>query len=78
MVEKSYDEELGYRLATLRRNLSITQEYLAEILQHDQTYVSKVETGKRQLSVFDYVSWCKALNLSSDDMIQLLNVNYKP
>ena len=63
--QKSFDEELGKYFADHRRGLSISQEFLADILRRDQTFVSKVETGKRTLSLFEFIRWARALNLSN-------------
>lgn len=70
--QKSFDEELGKYFADHRRGLSISQEYLSEILRRDQTFVSKVETGKRTLSIFEFIRWARALNLSNQEMLTLL------
>lgn len=70
--QKSFDEELGKYFADHRRGLSISQEYLAEILRRDQTFVSKVETGKRTLSLFEFIRWARALNLSNQEVLTLL------
>lgn len=70
--QKSFDEELGKCLADYRRGLSISQEYLADILRRDQTFVSKVETGKRTLALFEFIRWAKALNLSHQEMLDLI------
>ncbi len=42
---------LGARLKELRVKNSITQSQLAEYLGVDQSYISKFESGQRQLSV---------------------------
>jgi transcriptional regulator with XRE-family HTH domain len=70
--QSSFDNELGKSLADLRRGLAISQEYLAEILRRDQTFVSKIETGKRALSVQEFIRWTKALNLSSEEILNLI------
>lgn len=70
--QNSFDNELGRSLADLRRRLSISQEYLAEILRRDQTFISKIETGKRTLSVQEFIRWTKALNLTSKDVLNLM------
>lgn len=70
--QKSFDEELGKYFADHRRGLFISQEYLAEILRRDQTFVSKVETGKRTLSLFEFIRWARALNLSNQEVLPLL------
>lgn len=70
--QKSFDEELGRYFADHRRSLSISQEYLAEILRRDQTFVSKVETGKRTLTLFEFIRWAKALNLAQQEILTIL------
>lgn len=70
--QKSFDEELGKYFADHRRGLSISQEFLAGILRRDQTFVSKVETGKRTLSLFEFIRWARALNLSEQQRLTLL------
>jgi transcriptional regulator with XRE-family HTH domain len=72
MPQKSFDEKLGRYLADYRRGLSISQEYLAEILRRDQTFVSKVETGKRALSVFEFIRWARALNIAHQEILTIL------
>lgn len=71
MSDKSFDDVLGKRLAEVRRSLAISQEYLATMLRKDQTFVSKVETGKRSLTVHDFIGWIKALNLSEQEISEL-------
>lgn len=71
MTQKAFDEELGRRLADHRKRLAISQEYLGTMLRRDQTFVSKIETGKRTLSVFEFVRWAKALNLRESDLRDL-------
>jgi len=61
--QETFDEELGRTLAAHRRDLGISQDYLSSSLRRDQTFVSKVETGKRSITMFEYIRWCKALNL---------------
>ena len=57
------EQSLGEQLCRHRKRLGVSQEYLAEILRLDQTYISKTETGKRQLTVDEFARWCVALNL---------------
>lgn len=42
------------------------------MLRKDQTFVSKVETGKRSLTVHDFIGWTKALNLSDREISELI------
>lgn len=38
--------KLGQRIKSLRKNLNITQETLAELINMDITSLSKIETGR--------------------------------
>jgi len=71
VADKSFDEVLGKHLAEFRHSLAISQEYLATMLRKDQTFVSKVETGKRSLAVHDFIGWINALNLSEQEISDL-------
>lgn len=68
------DETLGKRLLDHRQRLGLSQNYLAELLNRDQTYVSKMENGRRQITVVDFLTWCKALNLSAETMLEVLKI----
>jgi transcriptional regulator with XRE-family HTH domain len=58
--------KIGKRIKELRRLKKISQEALANIAEVDRTYMTKVETGKRNVSV-------KVL----EKIILALDTNYK-
>ncbi len=68
------DKELGLRLQAARKKLGISQSYLADMLHRDQTAISKMECGARQMSVPDFLTWCKALNLPLEQVVELLKI----
>lgn len=70
--QKVFDEELGKKIAERRRAIPLSQEFVATILRKDQTFISKVETGRRTLSLFEFIRYSKALNLSKDEVINLI------
>jgi transcriptional regulator with XRE-family HTH domain len=70
--QEAFDEELGRRLGEHRKSLGVSQEYLGVMLQRDQTYISKIETGKRSLSAYELVRWSKALNLPGTEVNDLI------
>ncbi len=72
MPQENFDENLGRNLASRRRELSLSQEYLATILRRDQTYVSKVETGKRSITLYEFLRWAKALNFEKERILKTL------
>ena len=73
VTQRAFDEELGRRLAEHRKALAISQDYLGTILRRDQTHVSKIESGKRTLSVFELSRWAKALNLTPVHLTTLIS-----
>ncbi len=68
---KTFDEELGRILAGHRRSLDMSQEFFSSCLGRDQTYVSKVETGKRAITLQEFLRWCDALNLDDAAVMEL-------
>lgn len=70
--QEDFEEQLGRVFSSRRRDLSLSQEYLATILRRDQTYVSKVETGKRSSTLFEFLRWTKALNLEKAEILEIL------
>jgi transcriptional regulator with XRE-family HTH domain len=70
--QEDFEEQLGRVFSTRRRELTLSQEYLATILRRDQTYVSKVETGKRSSTLFEFMRWAKALNLEKAEIVKIL------
>jgi transcriptional regulator with XRE-family HTH domain len=71
--QETFDGEVGRILAVHRRDLGISQEFLSSMLRKDQTFVSKLETGKRSISLFEFLRWCKALNLAHPEMLKILS-----
>jgi len=71
--QETFDTELGSILAECRRELGISQDYLSTILRRDQTFVSKLENGKRAITLFDFLRWGKALNLGYSEMLDIFS-----
>ncbi|HDR8945493.1 TPA: helix-turn-helix transcriptional regulator [Burkholderia vietnamiensis] len=49
-----------HHLRRVRKGAGLTQVQLAERLQVDQTYVSKLERGERYIDLLFYLDWCRA------------------
>jgi transcriptional regulator with XRE-family HTH domain len=56
------NKSLVRRLRGLRESRGITQAELAKRLAKQQSFVSKVERGQRQLDVVELRWWCDALD----------------
>ena len=61
---------LGARLKELRVKSSITQSQLAEYLGVDQSYISKFESGERQLSVLSLEKLAHLFGLPVESLLE--------
>ncbi|WP_341773579.1 helix-turn-helix transcriptional regulator [Comamonas aquatica] len=51
-------------LCETRKMAGLTQVQLGALLDEDQTFVSKVESGVRRLDLIELNAWCIAVGLS--------------
>lgn len=63
-----YHQVIG-RLRSKREKIGVTQTQLAELLNVNQAFVSKVETCERRLDIIELHQICKVLNISFVDFI---------
>lgn len=56
-------------LAKHRKHSGLTQAIIADKLHKPQSYVSKIESGQRQLTVGDLVLICKAIGIRPSKFI---------
>lgn len=64
--------KLRTALAKARLDASMTQEQVARKLKRPQSFVSKYESGERQLDVIEFVDVCIAIGVSPNSVIELL------
>lgn len=57
-------EKVGIRIKSIRKELKITQEKLAERADLDTTYISEVENGKRNITIVSLQKILVALDRS--------------
>ncbi len=67
--EKNFFQQLGKRMATLRRSRGMTQVQLAEMLGCSQQRVVSLEKGRRRVPVTDLPTLSKALGISIAELI---------
>jgi transcriptional regulator with XRE-family HTH domain len=63
------NKEIGRRVKALRRRKGITQAELAKLLGTIQSNISNIERGARGLTVQQIVRLCKALGVSTDEIL---------
>lgn len=61
------------RIKDLREDNDLTQEYLAQYLSCSQSAYSKIEAGKRQLSIDYLIKLSNFYHVSTDYMLGLTN-----
>ena len=67
--ENHYSKEVGYKLSLLRKDLQISQKDLGKRLNKPQSYISKIELGERQISLFELDEYLTKLNMTLKDFI---------
>lgn len=65
-------KQLRAALLHAREDAGLTQSDVAAELRKPQSFVSKYETGERQLSVIEFLNVCKALGTDPIALIQHL------
>lgn len=65
---------VGYRIKELRiNNANMTQEAFAKILKCSRTYLSKIESGKQNLTLDSLDRICKLLNVSLKEFFMYMD-----
>ena len=72
MLERQKYELLRSELKNARIQTKMLQADLAKRLKKPQSYISKVESGERNLDVLEFISYCEAINLSPSIQIKRL------
>lgn len=55
---------------TRRQELNLSQRALCEKMDVVSSFVGKVETGDRRLDIFEFIAYCKGLDLDPLDVLQ--------
>ena len=63
MLERQKFEFLRSELKKARLDADLLQAELASILKKPQSYISKVESGERNLDIIEFVDYCKGVGL---------------
>ena len=66
--------EIRSYLITLRKEKSLTQAQLANLLSVPQSYVSKVELGKHRLDLLELTSYLRKLDKNVTEFLALVKI----
>jgi transcriptional regulator with XRE-family HTH domain len=72
MLERQKYELLRSELKNARLQAKLLQADLAKKLKKPQSYISKVESGERNLDVVEFSSYCEALDLDASKWLKKL------
>lgn len=61
--------KIGAHIAALRRQRGLTQEDLAGLIEMDRSYLSEIETGRKNLSVLSLIRLAGALDAKPGKML---------
>ncbi len=70
MLERQRYELLRTELKNCRLKSGLFQRDLAKKLNKPQSYVSKVESGERNLDFVELITYCTALNLDPTSFLK--------
>ena len=62
--------KIGIRIKQIRNGLKMSQEELAQILDCDRAYISRVESGKQNITIENLENICRALHISMKDFFR--------
>ncbi len=65
-------EKVGARLKSLREQKKLSQEHFAQLCGLDRTYISSVESGKRNISLVNIEKICTTLNISISEFFKVI------
>jgi transcriptional regulator with XRE-family HTH domain len=65
--------KLRVALAAARSSAGLTQTDIAKRLKKPQSFVSKYETGERNLDVVEFLSVCRALGVEPATLLESLS-----
>lgn len=69
-TRKEILSSFGKRLQSLRTDMELSQEKLAQIAGFDRTYISLLERGIRNPSLVNIFKLAKALNMTPDKLLK--------
>ena len=76
MLERQKYELLRSELKKARVESSILQKDLAKTLRKPQSYISKIESGERNLDVVEFIQYCEGLGIDPTKWLRNLTEKF--
>jgi DNA-binding XRE family transcriptional regulator len=69
--DRQFLKILGIHLRRWRENLGYTQEQFAPIADFTRSYITEIETGKRNISFLNFIKLIQVLKVDSSELLNL-------
>ena len=76
MLERHKYELLRSELKKARVESGILQKDLAKSLRKPQSYISKIESGERNLDVIEFIQYCEGLGIDPTKWLRKLTEKF--
>ncbi|MBT8524227.1 helix-turn-helix transcriptional regulator [Polynucleobacter paneuropaeus] len=76
MLERQKYELLRSELKKARVESGILQKDLAKTLRKPQSYISKIESGERNLDVIEFIQYCEGLGIDPTKWLRKLTEKF--
>lgn len=76
MLEHQKYEYLRSELKKARLERGVLQKDLAKKLRKPQSYISKIESGERNLDLIEFIYYCEGLGLDPSKWLRTLIGNF--
>ena len=70
MLDRQKYEYLRSELKKSRIGLNLLQADLAKLIGKPQSFISKVESGERNLDIVEFVAYCKGLGIEPSKFLK--------
>ncbi len=76
MLERQKYELLRSELKKARVESGVLQKDLAKTLRKPQSYISKIESGERNLDVVEFIQYCEGLGIDPTKWLRKLTEKF--
>jgi len=70
--DRKYLLKIGDNIRAARKQRGYSQEEFADIAGFSRSYYTEIETGKRNISILNFVKIIKALNVDPNEIIAFI------
>lgn len=61
-------------LASIRKERGLTVRDVGKLIGEHHQLISRIETLQRKLNIYEYIQYCEALEINSDEGLEILKI----